>query len=91
MSTSTESGQVKAEPEPQIIFDIELEPWVKVLRFALGFVFGVAASLLCAFRWRPVSLAVVLLVAGVSGLCCGRLALRYGDSFWENPWRRWPW
>ncbi|USR89672.1 hypothetical protein NEA10_12365 [Phormidium yuhuli AB48] len=53
-----------------------------IARFSGGFLFGVIAAFFSPNIWG-VSVLASLLSIGLLGLCCGLLAVLFGDRFWS--------
>ncbi|NMG59072.1 hypothetical protein E1H12_11225 [Geitlerinema sp. P-1104] len=53
-----------------------------VARFSGGFLFGVIVAFFSPHLWG-VSVVATLFSIGLLGLCCGLLAVLFGDRFWS--------
>jgi uncharacterized membrane protein YccC len=70
------------EAPPEILFDPQPDPLEVAVRFVCGFLFGLLAGWLVAFKFDAGFLTLLVMV--IAALACGGLAVRQGDRFWER-------
>jgi hypothetical protein len=78
---------------PQIYFDPEPDPLESKVRIGCGGLLGLFFGLFVAFRWFFYTAGAITTLAIVLVSVClfAYLALRYGDYFWKEFIKIFPW
>jgi ABC-type uncharacterized transport system permease subunit len=78
---------------PKIYFNPEPDPLESKVRIGCGSLLGLFFGLFVAFRWFFNSSGVISTIAIVVVFVClfAYLALRYGDYFWKEFLKIFPW